>query len=255
MCIICEGEKLEGKRAVNIDLCRSIKELPALPEGLEVLRCVMTNITSLPDLPKSLRRLICFDSKLNSLPPLPEGLEDLHCDNNNLTCLPVLPKSLINLSCCFNRIKVLPELPEKLQKLFCTNTEIKVLPALPASLYHLSCGACKKLGSLPTLPEQMSVLNISSTRITSLNYWPKNINGFYCDNTMITDVPEALLIPCWPQRCPFLEYNNPYYKERMKNLYVLQKWSRKRMWKRRLNRRHYLKKFIITDIISVIFLY
>jgi len=45
----------------------------------------------LPELPKNLKHLYCYDNQLTSLP---ENLETLYCYKNQLTSLPALPKNL-----------------------------------------------------------------------------------------------------------------------------------------------------------------
>ena len=57
------------------------------------------NITSLPDLPSTVRLLYCDNTSLKSLPELPPGITMLSCDNTPLESLPELPSSLKVLSC------------------------------------------------------------------------------------------------------------------------------------------------------------
>ncbi len=44
-------------------------------------------MTSLPELPTSLKRLFCKNNKLTELPELPNSLEYLWCYNNNIKYL------------------------------------------------------------------------------------------------------------------------------------------------------------------------
>ena len=48
--------------------------------------------------------LNCWNNQLTSLPELPKSLEYLYCDHNQLTSLPVLPKSLKRLYCRDNNL-------------------------------------------------------------------------------------------------------------------------------------------------------
>ena len=58
--------------------------------------------------------LDCYNNNLSSLPELPNSLKFLYCSNNNLSNLPELPNSLFTLYCWDNKITNLPELPNPL---------------------------------------------------------------------------------------------------------------------------------------------
>jgi len=93
----------------------------------------------LPELPKSLKILVCDNNQLKSLPKLPESLEILHCEDNQLKSLPKLPESLETLYCVKNKLKSLPELPNSLKELWCYDNQLNTLPKLPESLEYLCC--------------------------------------------------------------------------------------------------------------------
>ena len=76
---------------------------------------------------------------ITSLPELPETLKELHCSYTNLSVLPKLPETLTHLSCGNTQLSVLPKLPETLKYLDCSNTQLSVLPKLPETLKHLDC--------------------------------------------------------------------------------------------------------------------
>ena len=48
------------------------------------LNCSYNLLTSLPDLPHSLEKLICNSNRLTFLPDLPDSLIELNCENNPL---------------------------------------------------------------------------------------------------------------------------------------------------------------------------
>jgi hypothetical protein len=114
-----------------------LTSLPELPKSLIKLYCYDNKLTSLPELPKSLRKLYCYDNKLTSLPELPKSLRMLGCYSNQLTSLPELSESLIKLYCNNNQLSSLPELPEYLRTLLCENNKLTSLPELPKSLIEL----------------------------------------------------------------------------------------------------------------------
>ena len=69
---------------------------------LENLRCTGHELTSLPELPDSLKYLYCDDNQIASITNLPSNLEVLSCAKNQLTSLPALPESLTLLNCNMN---------------------------------------------------------------------------------------------------------------------------------------------------------
>ena len=105
---------------------RNLTKLPDLSEyiSLKYLYCFNNNLTSLPELPKSLEILDCNNNKLTKLPELPNTLTTLYCDNNYLTSLPELPNTLEFLLCYNNNLTSLPELPKSLTTLICENNNL-----------------------------------------------------------------------------------------------------------------------------------
>jgi len=85
-------------------------------------------ITSIINLPQSLRVLQCSDQLLNGLFDLPIYLEELICDYNYLTSLSCkTTKSLKILKISHNRLEQLDELPNSLEELYCTNNRLQLL--------------------------------------------------------------------------------------------------------------------------------
>ena len=106
-----------------------------------------TPMYNLPELPRELLYLKCFDCGLNNIPPLPQTLKLLNCSNNK-------------------GISRIPELPGGLMVLKCVNTTITKLPELPEGLIDLNFGG----GGLENpmyLPEKfpinLEILNIGSS--------------------------------------------------------------------------------------------
>lgn len=124
-----------NRATTNLDVTyMDITSLPQLPRTLKTIHCYGTNITSLPPLPAGLKKLFCSYTQITSLPQLPAGLEVLECSDTPLTSLPELPAGLQKLDCSKNRLTSLPELPAGLKELKCYDTQIRILPELPEGL-------------------------------------------------------------------------------------------------------------------------
>jgi len=63
------------------------------------------------------------------------GITELDCSNNLLTSLPALPKTLKRLYCSCNLLTSLPDLPDSLITLYCGGNRLSKLPDLPWGLY------------------------------------------------------------------------------------------------------------------------
>ena len=104
----------------------SLSSLPELPDSLKILYCNENNLTSLPELPDSLTELHCYYNKLYNLPNLPNSLTELDCYNNNLYSLPELPNSLTKLDCANNNLSSLPDIPNSLTNMTYENNPIHI---------------------------------------------------------------------------------------------------------------------------------
>jgi Leucine-rich repeat (LRR) protein len=118
-----------------------LTSLPDLPSSLKILECDKNTITLLPDLPKSLEYLDCETNRLSHLPAIPDSLEVLYCGDNQLTAIPPLPNSLLELSCGSNLLTILPPLPSRLIEFSCGDNRLTHLPIFPPTLqpHFLEC--------------------------------------------------------------------------------------------------------------------
>ena len=156
--------------------------------SLQTLDCSVNQLTSLPNLPESLRELRCTSNKLARLPNLPKNLQTLLCQSNELTKLPNLPVDLICLACSSNKLTSLPDLPATLEILACGDNELKNLPTLSKSLLRLDCED-NQLASLPNLPASLIYLDCYSNKITILFTLPLNLKRLLCHNNQLTSLP------------------------------------------------------------------
>ena len=103
-----------------------------LPISLKILYCTINNkLTSLPDLPNSLKELYLGHNKLTSIPKLPNLLQGLYCSGNQLTSLPNLPNSLKKLYCDHNQLISLPDfthINHRLELSFIQDEPINYIP-------------------------------------------------------------------------------------------------------------------------------
>lgn len=152
--------------------------------------------------------------KLKGIPELPVGLTGLECEMcPNLVSLPELPNTLTSLYCGWcKKLTSLPVLPVSLTLLCCSNTGLTRLPELPASLERLVCGGCTSLVEVPELPV--------------------NLN-FYC------------------RGCIWLPQDETY-DSNVQKLKKIQKTLKMLCFRRRLVKRHHLKKFLYTDLVSMV---
>ncbi len=99
---------------ISIKYNYNLNQLPNLPNTLKKLICSYCGLTSLPKLSIHLIRLYCMYNELSKLPKLPNELEILYCNNNNLTSLPLFPKSIKNINIQCNNIRWISNISEKL---------------------------------------------------------------------------------------------------------------------------------------------
>jgi len=90
---------------IDCSNCKFIEKLPELPKKLDILSCYNNSLIELPKLPDTLTTLYCGENKLTILPELPQTLESLICSDNMLEYLPEIPVSVALLKCDQNNWK------------------------------------------------------------------------------------------------------------------------------------------------------
>jgi len=126
---------------LKLDICnKNIKGILDLSKFtcLEKLFCFNNRITSIINIPSTLKILYCTFNQITQLDNLPCSLEELNCCNNIITSLDNLPSKLKKLNCSCNSIKNLDYLPNKLEYLDCSSNYIQILNLLPSSIKELS---------------------------------------------------------------------------------------------------------------------
>ena len=122
------------------------------------------NIDELPSLAKykKLNRVIMNNNKLTTIPDLPSSLKYLSLKNNYVRELPsCLPHKLLSLDVENNFIEELPELPESLKILICNNNKINNIDTVISNknLVRLDCKNNYFNASYNQLPSSLLVLN------------------------------------------------------------------------------------------------
>ena len=152
--------------------------LPILPDNLEILICISNNLQTIA-IPKSLKRLDCWNNQLTDIPELPASLTYLNCGANRLCALPDLPPNLLYLHCHNNRIRSLPTLPTNLLELQCYGNRIDSLPPMPPDLKHLYCYN-NQLLELPSLGPNVEFIDCFNNRLVMLPPLPSSLTHLYC---------------------------------------------------------------------------
>ena len=167
----------------------NITSLPPLPSTVKKLVCPVTRLTHLPELPSELQKLSCGSTLITHLPGLPSGLQELYCNYTSITQLPELPSKLQKLYCESTLITQLPELPSQLEWLGCSNTQLTHLPKLPLTLKHLWCSD-NPITHLPELPRGLQTLWYNNAQLTHLPELPSSLKRLSCDMNRLNHLPE-----------------------------------------------------------------
>ena len=142
------------------------------------------NLGSLPDIPETVKILVCDRNDLTELPLL-SHLEALSCENNQLKKIPFIP-NLTYLNCSHNYIGKIPLL-SKLILLDCNDNNITKIPFLP-NLLELTCSD-NRITTIPILPK-LTYIECENNEIPSefphesAQDYLKRINNMFNGNIM-----------------------------------------------------------------------
>lgn len=205
----------EAKHTKMFDVTgMNLTSLPELPDSIKYVICNENQLTSLPTLPYYLKVLSCSENKLVELPDLPESLSELHCVDNLLKKLPELNEALISLHCGRNRLHQLPALNKWLGILDCEQNQLSSLPSLPDSLTMLNCSD-NRLKKLPKMPPFLKELHCSGNQLTTLPLLPPSLKVLVCENNPWNPVYAKLLAKPNP-----IQAVRHYQTERKKELEI-----------------------------------
>lgn len=158
-------------------------------DKLKFFDCGSNNLTYLPTLPDSLRKLICYNNSLSVLPILPSGLKHIHAANCNFTTLPILPNGIQTVIFYSNQITSLTVLPNSIDTLVLTSNYLTNIDSLPINIKGLDCGN-NQLITLPVLPQSLKILIFSNNNISNIPTLPSNLEYLYFRENNITNLPQ-----------------------------------------------------------------
>ena len=207
--INCSGGSMENIRGI-----RYFKHL-------DTLICRYTPITSLTELPGSLRYLDCSHSNMSnsgyyipSLAYVPHTLTYLDCSYTQMILLPVLDtSSLVYVNCSHIRgvgtVARFPKLPPMTIRLICNNANIEVLDSLPSSLTYIDCSE-NNIGQLFQLPVNLDTLLCyyqvyQFAGMTSIDSLPFGLRYLDCHNNSFSSFPSL------PNALTYLDFSNNSY--------------------------------------------
>jgi hypothetical protein len=151
---------------------KDLEYIPSLVHffQLNTFNCEFNYLTSLPELPASVKYIYCCMNKLTSLPTsLPPGLVWLACGRNRITELPAkLPTSLAGLYCYDNLISVMPPLPPNMEDLRCGKNPLTRLPKLSDCVLTTLQVGNTLITSLPELPRSLLHIEWADTPVHSV---------------------------------------------------------------------------------------
>lgn len=176
------GFKVNGTKITTIPLLTSSK--------ITQIYCDSNLITNLPNLPLNLEILSCNNNKISTLEYLPANLSGLYVNKNQITNINSLPLGLKHFFCESNQLTSIPSLPNGLYSLNISNNQITELPKLSESLDFLNCSYNSNLNQFKfDLPSKLHVLNISNTKISSIENLPQELQQLDILNTKIICLP------------------------------------------------------------------
>jgi len=174
---------------------------------IDSYRC--RDVTHLPPIHWSVTKLKITDCiSLKSIPPLPQNLEKLYISNSGITELPPLIHTSL-------RVLILRDLP------------LKSIPPLPDTIEFVECINLKFLTQMEKIPSTIRncVLCMDCPVLTDCDILENKVNI--------------------QRGCPWIQAPDYWnrYGENIVKLKKIQRWFRKELWKRRMEKRIRLSFF------------
>ncbi len=179
-------------KELYLDMCDKLSDI-VCPLPLDIFRisACLTGLTHLPPLPPKLHTLQLSGNKaFIGLPDiiLPLSLEHLDVSDCGLSVLPKLPSNLLHLNCTKNQITHI-DVPSNLETLLCKFNNITTLILAHNHSLTEICATDNKIRYIDTLPETLTLLDISRNEMSSIPYIPNSIINLFISNNRITHLP------------------------------------------------------------------
>ena len=157
------------------------------------LRLSHMNLTSLPPIPPTVRRLTLGHLKIKHITALPPNLLSFEIHDTPLETICRIPVTVEALFINFTQLKELPgPLPPNLCTFYCIGSQIKKLPPFPSELVAISIQKNPNLCEIPPLPtKKLSWIQLSDTPIHVITV-PECVTSVYdmhCPNLLIQTIP------------------------------------------------------------------
>jgi hypothetical protein len=167
----------QAKPNKELDLSElNLTELPNLPNTVKKLNCSYNPLKTLRNLPPNLRTLKCEGTALVRFENVPITLRYVNCSGSDLTSLDGLPDSIryiIAHNC--SELKKVYKLPAELIWLDLYYCDIERIVNIPNNVEYIDI-ACNRIMSLPRLPESLKTLNCKmSHRLSHVTNLPSNL--------------------------------------------------------------------------------
>lgn len=183
--------KVNCKEIIFTNQYKDSMENIKLPDNLQKLKIVRSNITKLPKLPRGLVKLNASCNNLTEVEDLPNFLEHLNLSTNNINFISNLPDGLITLDLANNNLQTIPVLPFGLERLYLSNNKIKYIDSIydHTNLDILSL-TNNEITSIDKLPHSLSTLYLCHNKINSICELPPYIKDFRCVDNQLKELPE-----------------------------------------------------------------
>ena len=129
---------LENTRLIEI-LCshNNLKSLPKFPDTLILLNVSYNKLTTITDLPDSLKEITLSNNQIEKIQRFPNNTRIINVNYNFLTELPTIPEKTNELMCNHNKLVSMPEIKSYDMWYLCFNCEVHGFFICNEESYHV----------------------------------------------------------------------------------------------------------------------
>jgi len=176
--------------SLTFSKCPKLTSIPELPESLKFLTLSETGITEMPDIPEKVVCLYCRKHKFKRLGHLPPHLETLHMSDGDLEHVENFPDSLTSIDLRKNKLTSIPPFGTKVKFFEVSENELETFPELPDGFPDLRVLAASgnRLTQFPKIPEGAQSVYLGDNQLTSVGPIPESVQTFDVSNNQITNL-------------------------------------------------------------------